>query len=122
MNCRDRLDASSLRISCVGTERIFSCALRLCVSAVCIPSGTASAAVTGTVINRTTGAPQAGATVALYKFGQGGMEPVDQAKTGAQGQFTINQDRGGPPLRPDARASTASPTITCCRRARPPPA
>ena len=55
-----------------------------------------SAAVTGTVINRTTGAPQAAATVTLYKFGQGGMEPVTNTKTGAQGQFTINQDVAGP--------------------------
>jgi len=55
-----------------------------------------SAAVTGTVINRTTGAPQAAATVTLYKFGQGGMEPVTNTKTGAQGQFTISQDVAGP--------------------------
>ena len=55
-----------------------------------------SAAVTGTVINRTTGAPQAAATVTLYKFGQGGMEPVTETKTGAQGQFTINQNPAGP--------------------------
>jgi len=55
-----------------------------------------SGAVTGTVINRTTGAPQAAAMVTLYKFGQGGMEPVTNTRTGAQGQFTINQDVAGP--------------------------
>jgi hypothetical protein len=55
-----------------------------------------SAAVTGTVINRTTGAPQTGATVTLYKFGQGGMEPVVGATTGAQGEFIINQNPAGP--------------------------
>jgi hypothetical protein len=55
-----------------------------------------SAAVTGTVINRTTGAPQAATTVTLFKFGQGGMEPVTGTKTDAQGQFTINQDPAGP--------------------------
>jgi len=55
-----------------------------------------AAAVTGTVINRTTGAPQAAATVTLYKFGQSGMEPVTGTKTDAQGQFTINQNPAGP--------------------------
>ena len=53
------------------------------------------AAVSGTVINRTTGAPEAAATVTLYKFGQGGMEPVTSAKTGAQGEFTIDQNTAG---------------------------
>ena len=55
-----------------------------------------SAAITGTVINRTTGAPEAAATVTLFKFGQGGMEPVTETKTGAQGEFKINQDPAGP--------------------------
>jgi len=54
-----------------------------------------SAAITGTVINRTTGAPQAATTVTLYKFGQGGMEPATDTKTDAQGQFTINQNLVG---------------------------
>ena len=52
------------------------------------------AAVTGTVTNRTTGQPAATATVTLYKFGQGGMEPVAEAKTDAQGAFTFNQTPG----------------------------
>ncbi len=50
------------------------------------------------------------------------MEPIDQAKTDAQGNFTINQ---APPrkVRPCcARPTTASLTTTCCRPARPPPA
>ena len=57
---------------------------------------TAHAAVTGTVINRTTGQPQAGATVALNRLGQNGIELVDQAKSDAQGRFTINQEVQGP--------------------------
>jgi hypothetical protein len=62
-----------------------------------ILAGIASAAVTGTVINRTTGLPQAGATVALNKLGtQTGIELIDQAKTDAQGKFTINQPTAGP--------------------------
>ena len=53
-------------------------------------------AVTGTVINKTTGKPQAGATVALNKLGQQlGIEMIDQAKSGADGSFTINQDISG---------------------------
>jgi hypothetical protein len=55
-----------------------------------------SAAITGTVVNRTTGAAQAAATVTLYKFGQGGMEPVTDTKTDAQGKFTINENPTGP--------------------------
>jgi hypothetical protein len=52
----------------------------------------AHAAITGTVINQSTGKPQAGATVAYYKVATAtGPELVDQAKSGADGTFTINQ-------------------------------
>jgi hypothetical protein len=61
-------------------------------------SSSLSAAVTGTVINRTTGQPQPGATVGLNKLGQNGIELIDQAKSDAQGKFTINQDVQGPHL------------------------
>jgi hypothetical protein len=54
------------------------------------------AAVTGTVVNRTTGQPQAGATVGLYNFGQNGLDLVEQAKSDAQGRFTINREIQGP--------------------------
>jgi len=57
------------------------------------------AAVTGTVSNHTTGKPQAGATVGLYKLGtQTGLELIDQAKSDAQGNFSINQTIQGPHL------------------------
>jgi len=57
------------------------------------------AAITGEVRNETTGKPQSGATVALYKLGtQTGLELIDQAKSDAQGQFTINQEVRGPHL------------------------
>jgi hypothetical protein len=60
-------------------------------------AATLSAAITGTVVNKTTGKPQAGATVALNKLGQQlGIEMIDQAKSGPDGSFTINQDIGGP--------------------------
>jgi hypothetical protein len=59
----------------------------------------AHAAVTGTVINATTGKPQAGATVALNKLGQqNGIELIDQAKSDAQGRFSIDQPVQGPHL------------------------
>ncbi len=66
----------------------------------CAPLGfTLFGAVTGTVTNQTTGKPQAGATVALYKLGtQIGLELIDQAKSDAQGNFTINQTPQGPHL------------------------
>ena len=56
----------------------------------------ALAAVTGTVVNRTTGQPQAGATVGLYILGQNGLDQVDQAKSDGQGRFTINREIQGP--------------------------
>lgn len=59
-------------------------------------AGISSAAVTGTVVNKTTGKPQAGATVGLNKLDpQLGITLVDQAKSGADGSFSINQDTGG---------------------------
>jgi hypothetical protein len=58
-------------------------------------AASASAAITGTVINKTTGKPQAGATVALNKLGQLGIEMIDQAKSGPDGSFSINQDISG---------------------------
>src|ERR1019366_3860867 len=55
------------------------------------------AQITGTVTNQTTGKPQAGATVALYKVAtRTGPELVDQAKSDAEGKFTINQSAQGP--------------------------
>jgi len=56
------------------------------------------AAVDGTVVNKTTGQPQAGATVTLYKLGQAGMESVVSVKSGAQGKFHIDQTPQGPHL------------------------
>ncbi|HZT29551.1 MAG TPA: carboxypeptidase-like regulatory domain-containing protein [Bryobacteraceae bacterium] len=55
-------------------------------------------AIDGTVVNQTTGKPQAGATVTLYKLGQDGMESVQSVKSDAQGKFEINQDMPGPRL------------------------
>jgi hypothetical protein len=60
----------------------------------------AMAAVSGTVVNGTTGKPQANTTVTLYKFGQGGMEPADKTTTDAAGKFSIPKvpDAPGPKM------------------------
>jgi hypothetical protein len=60
-----------------------------------VSAAVASAAVSGSVRNGTTGQPQSGAEVTLYKFGQGGMEPVAHVKTDAGGAFSFSQDAGG---------------------------
>jgi hypothetical protein len=52
----------------------------------------AFAAVDGVVVNGTTGQPQAGAKVTLYKFGTGAMEPVADVQTDAQGKFAFTQE------------------------------
>src|SRR5436190_23369185 len=58
----------------------------------------ASAAVDGTVTNRTTGKPQPGATVTLYKLGQNGLESIESVKSDAAGKFRIDQNLKGPRL------------------------
>src|SRR5215470_5783024 len=58
----------------------------------------ASAAVDGTVTNGTTGKPQPGATVTLYKLGQNGLESVESVKSDAAGKFRIDQNLQGPRL------------------------
>ncbi|HKW96188.1 MAG TPA: carboxypeptidase-like regulatory domain-containing protein [Bryobacteraceae bacterium] len=64
-----------------------------------LSAATAFAAVDGTVTNRTTGKPQPGATVTLYKLGQqNGLESIESVKSDAQGHFRINQDLQGPRL------------------------
>lgn len=55
-------------------------------------------AVDGTVINKTTGKPQGGATVTLYKLGGAGMESVESVKSDGAGKFVINRDPQGPHL------------------------
>ena len=54
------------------------------------------AAIDGKVVNQTTGKPQTGATVTLYKLGQAGPEQIESVKSGADGKFHITQDAQGP--------------------------
>jgi hypothetical protein len=58
---------------------------------------TAFAAVDGTVQNRTTGRPQAGAMVLLFKFGQAGPEMLASTKSDAEGRFSFAQAVEGEP-------------------------
>jgi hypothetical protein len=59
-----------------------------------------SAAIDGTVINRTTGKPQAGVSITLIKPGQGGMKTLGTTASDASGHFVFQQDQpgGGPQL------------------------
>jgi hypothetical protein len=56
------------------------------------------AAVDGTVVNQTSGKPQAGATVTLYKLGQDGMESLVSVKSADGGKFVIDRVVSGPHL------------------------
>lgn len=58
------------------------------------------AAMDGTVVNRTTGKPQAGIPVLLVKPGEGGMRTIGQTTTDASGHFAFERDEpgGGPQL------------------------
>ncbi len=57
----------------------------------------ALAAIDGTVVNRTTGKPQPGATITLFKIAQG-MEPLETVKSDSSGSFRIAKDAQGPRL------------------------
>ncbi len=57
-----------------------------------LAASAAMAAVSGVVINGTSGQPQAGATVTLYKFGTGAMEQVAEVQSDAQGKFAFTQE------------------------------
>ena len=63
-------------------------------------TGTLFAAVDGTVVNRSTGRPEPGADVSIFKLTQNGPEPLDSAKSDANGHFSINRtlEPGGPHL------------------------
>lgn len=58
----------------------------------------ALAAVDGTVINRTTGKPTAGAMVTLYKMGEGGMAPIETVRSDGEGRFRVAKDEPGAKL------------------------
>lgn len=51
----------------------------------------AFAAVDGRVVNRTTGKPQPGAKVTLFKLGQGAPEPLESVASDARGRFRFTR-------------------------------
>jgi hypothetical protein len=55
----------------------------------------ALAAVDGTVMNTTTGRPQANVIISLVQPGQGGMQTLGSTKTDAQGKFKIEKSAEG---------------------------
>ena len=59
-----------------------------------------SAAIDGTVVNRTTGKPAAGISMTLVKPGQNGMQTIGTTTTDAAGHFVFEKDQpgGGPQL------------------------
>ena len=59
-----------------------------------------SAAIDGTVVNRTTSKPAAGVSVTLVKPGQNGMQTLGTTTTDAAGRFVFERDQpgGGPQL------------------------
>lgn len=63
-----------------------------------LAAATLSAAVDGTVVNGTTGKPQPGATVTLFKLDQNGPNALDTIKAGPTGEFKFAQDVQGPQL------------------------
>ncbi|HTQ52957.1 MAG TPA: hypothetical protein VMI94_00765 [Bryobacteraceae bacterium] len=71
---------------------------RTLAAALCLASFPAMAAIDGTVTNKTTGKPAAGATVTLYKLGQAGMESIQSVKSAADGTFHMDQTPQGPSL------------------------
>jgi hypothetical protein len=58
------------------------------------------AAIDGTVLNRTSGKPEAGVNITLVKPGQGGMRTLGATASDANGRFAFAQDEpgGGPQL------------------------
>lgn len=58
----------------------------------------AAAAITGTVVNQSTGQPASGATVSVLRMTQTGPQPAGDFKADAQGKFSIDVPVEGPTL------------------------
>jgi len=56
-----------------------------------------SAAVDGTIVNKTTGKPQPDATVSLFKLTEAGPESLETVKSDAAGKFVIQANAAGGP-------------------------
>jgi hypothetical protein len=74
-----------------------SFALRIALLCAAVPSLFAAGTITGTVLNETTGMPQAGVEVTLVHPGQDGMQQLASTKSGADGTFSIDKELPPPP-------------------------
>lgn len=88
--------SASRKFTRKNANRAFSFLLFVCVG-LCLFAAPLPAAVDGTVINGTTGKPQAGVILTLVKPGMGGLETLDTARSGPGGKFTIGKS-GQPPM------------------------
>lgn len=78
-----------------GMRRMLSLTAALLISS----SAIANAAVSGSVVNGTSGKPQAGLAVTLIQASAKGMEPVGKATTNAAGEFSFDkQPTAGAPF------------------------
>jgi hypothetical protein len=73
-------------------------ALRRALMGVVLSTLPAFAAISGVVVNGTTGKPEAGITVTLLKMTQKGPQPAGEIKADAQGRFQLDQSVDGPTL------------------------
>ncbi len=73
--------------------------LRIC-SLIALPAASLFASIDGTVVNRTTGKPQANVKITLLKPGQQGMQMLGTVLSDASGRFAFEKDQpgGGPQL------------------------
>ena len=74
--------------------------MRKCLFAWVVAAAPALAAISGTVVNGTTGQPQPGIAVTLLRMGASGPEAAGDGKADAQGKFSLNADTSaqGPTL------------------------
>lgn len=72
-----------------------SSAAKLCLSL--LLTAPLFGAITGTVVNETTGQPAAGVEVTLVHPGENGMQSLATAKSGADGKFSIDKELPPPP-------------------------
>lgn len=72
--------------------------MRVLIAGLLLVSGLHAAGVDGTVVNASTGKPQAGATVSLFQVTKDGPQMVDSVKSDAEGKFAFAKEFQGPRL------------------------
>jgi hypothetical protein len=72
--------------------------LRGALAGILLATLPACAAISGVIVNGTTGKPEAGITVTLLKMTAKGPQPAGETKADAQGAFKLDQSVDGPTL------------------------